>query len=394
MKVILNHLFIVVFLCSAFAKADTAPSYDKECIYVAAKNGLNMRDAAGPMGNVIEKLPYGTKLDWTPPGTKDIKTYVMDNGKKVEGYWVKVWKSVPYQDLKDNTGGYVFSAYLKYHLKEIPSSSLYLFNHFSLQNRIAGDYFDASYDIDRDTFNYSAYIDCYPWYEEHYEEITAHKNDAEKYYSIPADTLKRYIKLEIVDYKDVISQRKETAFDLDYSFQPELLALDDDHNEFDFLKRYYLPLKNKDSVEVKAHTGEFPHNVEYIGEVKKQNKYLIAANFEGLEYAWIDQFTGERIPVMTPLISPDNSYGISHDTVYYEPGAQIGINYFDNKLQAYQSLHINFQSWVVSTSISDSFWVTNNAIVLKVYPIDNTIQEVEMDQPIQPHWQYLKLTIL
>lgn len=29
-----------------------------------------------------------------------------------------------------------------------------------------------------------------------------------------------------------------------------------------------------------------------------------------------------------------------------------------------------------------------------VHPIDNTVQEVDMDEPIQPQWQYLKLTIL
>ncbi|GAL73632.1 hypothetical protein JCM19275_2479 [Nonlabens ulvanivorans] len=93
-------LTVLLFLNYAFAKAYTAPSYDKECIYVIAKNGLNMRNAAGPHGNIIEKLPYGTKLDWSPPGSNDVKEYVVDDGKKLEGYWVKVWRSVPYEELK------------------------------------------------------------------------------------------------------------------------------------------------------------------------------------------------------------------------------------------------------------------------------------------------------
>ncbi|GAL73630.1 hypothetical protein JCM19275_2477 [Nonlabens ulvanivorans] len=120
------------------------------------------------------------------------------------------------------------------------------------------------------------------------------------------------------------------------------MSIDKSETEFDFLKRYYLPLKNGDSVEVKAHTGEFPHNVEYMGELKKQNKYLIAADFEGLEYAWIDQYTGERINGAIPNISPDNKYGVSHEVVYYEQGAQIAISWLDADLKTTKSLYVTF----------------------------------------------------
>ncbi|WP_405350650.1 hypothetical protein [Nonlabens sp. Asnod3-H03] len=387
-------LTVLLFLNYAFAKAYTTPSYDKECIYVIAKNGLNMRNAAGPHGNIIEKLPYGTKLDWSPPGSNDVKEYVVDDGKKLEGYWVKVWRSVPYEELKGNAEGYVFSAYLDYHLKEIPERSLYLYNHFSIQEEESQTYFESSYHIDKDTYNYSAYIDCYPWYDEHHGYHTARTNSDESYISQPADTLQNFIKLELVEYNKVIKEKKKTDFDLDYGFQPNLLSIEKSETEFDFLKRYYLPLKNGDSVEVKAHTGEFPHNVEYMGELKKQNKYLIAADFEGLEYAWIDQYTGERINGAIPNISPDNKYGVSHEVVYYEQGAQIAISWLDADLKTTKSLYVNFQSWVVSSSLNDSFWISDNEIILMVHPIDNTVQEVDMDEPIQPQWQYLKLTIL
>ncbi|WP_105070392.1 SH3 domain-containing protein [Nonlabens arenilitoris] len=387
-------LFIVVLLLHAFAKAYTLTSYDKECIYVIARNGLNMRDAAGPQGNIIEKLPYGTKLDWSPPSSTDKKVYVIDDGEKIEGYWVKVWRSVPYQELKGNPEGYVFSAYLDYHLKEIPERSLYLYNRFSIQEEQSQTYFESSYHIDKDTYNYSAYIDCYPWYDEHFGYHSASNNSKEMYISQPADTLKSFIKLELVDYNKVIKQKKKTDFDLDYSFQPELLPINKNESEHNFLKRYYLPLKNGDSLEIKAHTGEYPHCVEYIGELKKQNKYLVVADFEGLEYAWINQLTGERINGAFPKVSPNNRYGVSHEIVYYEDGAQIGISWLDANLKATKSLYINFQSWIVSSSLDDSFWISDNEIILMVHPIDNTIQEVEMDEPMEPQWHYLKLTIL
>jgi hypothetical protein len=50
MKAIYYVVFIGVFLCFAFAKAETTTSCDKECIYVAAKSGLNMRNTAGQKG--------------------------------------------------------------------------------------------------------------------------------------------------------------------------------------------------------------------------------------------------------------------------------------------------------------------------------------------------------
>lgn len=54
-------------------------------------------------------------------------------------------------------------------------------------------------------------------------------------------------------------------------------------------KAVLFAFKNGDSLEIKAYTGEYPHNVEYIGELKARNKYLIASDFEGLSYAWMDQ---------------------------------------------------------------------------------------------------------
>jgi hypothetical protein len=101
----------------------------------------------------------------------------MDNGEKLEGYWVRVRRSVPNRDLKGNPGGYVFSAFLSYHLKEISERSLYLYNHFSIQENATEIYFSAEYHLDKDTHYYSAYIDCYPWYEEHHADLSASNNN-------------------------------------------------------------------------------------------------------------------------------------------------------------------------------------------------------------------------
>lgn len=390
MKANLNILLIVVFLCSAFAKAESIPAYDKECIYVVAKNGLNMRETPDAKGKILARLPYGTKLDWTPPGSNDIKTYVIDNGKKIEGYWVKVWRSVPYKELEGNQGGYVFSAYLSYHLKEIPERSLYLFNSIAVKDREAGKSMEGFYNINKDTYNYSAYLDCYPWYDEH---PGAFHNSGSKHISNGNEFLKKQIRLELVDYKEVVELKKETDYELDYSFKPKRIPLKKKHKGLQLFK-YYLPLKNGDSVEVRPQTGEYPMDKVYVGEFKKQEKYLLVQYFEGIEYYYIDKVTGEFTDQNILNGSPCENYCVYHGNSYIDSGAEIYISYLDNNKTQGKSLFINFQSWQVSENLQDSFWISDNEIILKVHPIDNKIQEVEMDQPVEPHWQYLKLTIL
>lgn len=395
-------LTVLLFFNYAFAKpacralagrAETKPLYDKECIYVIAKNGLNMRDAAGPEGNVITKFPYGTKLDWSPPGSNDVKTFVVDNGKKLEGYWVKVWKSVPYKDLKGNPGGYVFSAYLRYHLDELPEAALYLFNEFSYKNAVQEDLYNAYYQVDEDTYNYSAYIDCYPRYQEHVEPLTVNNRMESEYGDAAAAFLKSKIKIEAVELEEVIHKKKISPYDIDYSNKPEYIYTEGNEKDggwFDF----YLPLDDGSTKKIGTWRGEFTSSNYYVGFIKGLNCYLIYNDFEGITYYGIDRTTGNRKEI-TINVSHNGMYAVQYDNHFLGYNAQLQIKYLNKDLTAHQFLNIEFQSWVIDEDLKSSFWISDTVIILKVHPIDSAVTGTYYDDRKEEHsWQYLKLTIL
>lgn len=386
-------LTVLLFFNYAFAKAETKPLYDKECIYVIAKNGLNMRDAAGPEGNVITKFPYGTKLDWSPPGSNDVKTFVVDNGKKLEGYWVKVWKSVPYKDLKGNPGGYVFSAYLSYHLDELPEAALYLFNEFSYKNAVQEDLYNAYYQVDEDTYNYSAYIDCYPRYQEHVEPLTVNNRMESEYGDDAAAFLKSKIKIEAVELEDVINKKKISLYEIDASHKPEYVYTEGNEINGGWFK-FDLPLNNGSIKTIEAWQGEFSYNYHYLGKIQALNLYILYADFEGREYYGIDMKTGNKKQVHLN-ISPQSHYSVEFGHFYMETGAQLEIKYLDKNLDLQKHLSINFQSWEIDEDLSSSFWFSDTEIILKVHPIDSAVTGTYYDDRKEEHsWQYLKLTIL
>nr|WP_042286535.1 SH3 domain-containing protein [Nonlabens ulvanivorans] len=386
-------LTVLLLLNYAFAKAETTPSYDKECIYVVAKSGLNMRDVAGPDGNVIMKLPYGTKLDWSPPGSRDVKTFVIDNGKKLEGYWVKVWKSVPYEDLKDNPGGYVFSAYLSYHLDDLPLLSLYLFNDFSYIDCNYESLYSATYQVNEDTYNYSAYIDCYPRYQEHVEPLTVINRMKSEYGDDATAFLKSKIKIEAVELEDVIHKKKISPYDIDESNKPDYIYNDGNENDGGWFK-FNLPLKNGTVKTIEPWQGEFSYNHHYLGKIEALNLYVLYADFEGREYYGIDMETGEKKQIHLN-IAPKSHYSVEFGHFYMVSGAQLEVKYLDKNLVLQNALSINFQSWEIDEELSSSFWISKNELILKVHPIDSAVTGTYYDDRKEEHsWQYLKLTIL
>lgn len=352
-----------------------------------------MRDVAGPEGNVITKFPYGTKLDWSPPGSRDVKTYVIDNGKKLEGYWVKVWKSVPYEDLKGNPGGYVFSAYLSYHLEDLPESALYLFNEFGYKNASQDILYSAYYEVDEETYNYSAYIDCYPRYQEHVEPLTINNAIKSDYGNDAMTFLKSKIKLEPVELENVIHKRKSSTYDIDYSNKPEYIYTEGNAKDGGWFK-FDLPLKNGLTKTIEPWLGEFSYNHHYLGKIEALNLYVLYADFEGREYYGIDMNTGKKRQVHLN-ISPQSDYSVEFGHFYMETGAQLEIKYLDSNLDSHEYLSINFQSWEIDGNLNSSFWISDKELILKVHPIDSAVTGTYYDDRKEEHnWQYLKLTIL
>lgn len=89
-----NSILIVALLSVLTVSAQESP------LYVAAKGGLNIREKAEANARVLDKIPYGTKINLLP---------MEENSKKVTtegltGYWRKV--------TYNNKTGYIIDAYL------------------------------------------------------------------------------------------------------------------------------------------------------------------------------------------------------------------------------------------------------------------------------------------
>jgi uncharacterized protein YgiM (DUF1202 family) len=87
MKANLNHLLLVVFLCSAFVKAQLKTN---TCYFINAENGLNLREGPSLSHKIAGKYRYGTQVKVIENVPSVGKTYVIDDGKKVYGSWVRV----------------------------------------------------------------------------------------------------------------------------------------------------------------------------------------------------------------------------------------------------------------------------------------------------------------
>lgn len=372
---------VLLFLISLFSNAVTA-SYDKECIYVAARNGLYLRESPDPTGKIIEKLPYGTKLQWTPPGNTP-KNYVIDNGKKVDGTWVRVERSLAYDQLRKAVSGYVFSAYLTYHLDSIPQSSLLLFD--ELYYTSANHTISARYEIDEHEYNYSAYIDCYPRYETHRENLILTNT------SNPYSFLSSKIELRLIDQDSMLLQSRKliTGYEIDSSYQPKRIKQHLDDVLYDFK----LPLKNGDSLLIQAHRGEFEYQETYVGAIPNHSMYVVASYFEGVEYAIYSSLDGSLISSDLPFYSPSSLYNVRLDTPYLGYGTSMSISYCDTSMNVTARLQVQFQSWVVDPDLTSMFWIGEHQLVFRAHPVDNSLQVVEMDEAISPHWQYVLLDI-
>jgi hypothetical protein len=134
MKYIKIFILIIV-VCSCNSKAKSSPIVknniternvlsksikknvqNNEVYFVTAPNGLILRNAPNSNSNRIGKLPYGTTLKVLE--TTKIKHHVIDNGKELNGVWVKVkFSNFPFAISNKNLGydgvGYVFNQFIE-----------------------------------------------------------------------------------------------------------------------------------------------------------------------------------------------------------------------------------------------------------------------------------------
>ncbi len=125
MRVNKRFIFVVIFIFSAFAKAQQERP---KCYFINAENGLNLREGPSQNHKVIDKLTYGAQVLVIEAESADSLEYVLDNGSKRYGNWVEVRPTFLYNyDYYRDRKTYLFDAFLTKHLTQYPEQSLHNF---------------------------------------------------------------------------------------------------------------------------------------------------------------------------------------------------------------------------------------------------------------------------
>jgi len=298
----------------------------------------------------------------------------------------RLWITVYDGDLR----GYVHYDYVTKHLEKIPKSSLYLSYQVYIDKLLIRYPDEKPQD-----FNFNNRTTCYQFYSKNitYPQVTYLLNDIERAYIATdknanlTDTIKSYIKLELVDssnFSEVSNQYK-----IDTTFQPNK-----SRNE-KYLAGFYLPINNGiDSIGIFDQEYEVHIYKRYIGELKYSNQYLISEDYEGSIFYTIDKMTGEKKPHYGGYISPNNQYSVSlgiHYTFDGDDAATVSINLKDAGKalkNGTKSLSMAFKSWIPDLETNSAYWISNNELMIRCFPRDNYryLQN--------PNYQYIKLTIL
>ncbi|QXP78430.1 MULTISPECIES: SH3 domain-containing protein [Winogradskyella] len=395
-------IIIISILISQYTFADCY------CLYVNAINGLNLRESPSFDSKVLKKLPFGTRIvgtKWKQHSNWKSKPVIsiIDNGKEVKGYWVRVGKQ-----LKENgeyINGYVFDAYLSEHLNEIPKSSLYLYKRLMIidsSKKIFNIEYIPEYDnsawsnsVCQKHFSCCAPInDCEARYEKEpyipYSFIN-NKQDSIDTKSSKLDTLKHYIKIEKINVNNY--KRLKSKFEIDTVFQPKIIK------ESYLIKHFYLKIKKgQDSICIRDTEGEGYTSHNYIGEIKALNKYLIKECYESCSVYTIDKENGEKEYFSgIPYISPNGTYQIScsyNDFQMLDNSLTTTLSIVRKDRKLY-SISIDFKSWIPAKGIDNIFWVSENEFIVKVSPVDNYVTSY-LDNHKEPlkNYEYLKIKIL
>ncbi len=205
------------------------------------------------------------------------------------------------------------------------------------------------------------------------------------------DTLKHYIKLEIVN--DIKKYTKiKNPYDLDKTT-----------SKVKFYKNgsFDLPIKKgnkKKHIQSEKSIEAYIEYFNYVGEINAINKYVIKSFFETLTHFFIDKNSGERTEIGTggfPHFSPDKKILVdlfpNTATYQHNESAELTIVHLKNKGKSNKPiLRVNFKSWMPSEEPSHFFWISNSELIFRAYPVRKYIKEGD---PKKLEFQYLKLTI-
>lgn len=364
MKTTYYIVFIGVFLCFAFAKAQLEQD---TCYFILAQNGLNMRSGPGTAYNVVQKLPYGAQLKVVSIIPLTAETFVLDDGKKKYGQWVEVRPT--FFEFHVDQPQYVFDVFLTKHLTTIPVESIHNFVEI---------YDNAAHDD--------------------YETVTSVSSRREmdrgcdvRYDYNPAakEALIEIIQFEIVNRDNYINQKIIGNYDIDTTWQPEKFKLENKYRPVEW-EQYYLPIKNgADSVLIKDHTGEWASKTAYYGQIHELDSYLISGFAEDAEVILVNRTTGKRSMLSSgfPKISPNGAYLISEYFNIFDNTTYFSLREFDEEAIPKGYL-ISFSSWICA---GEFFWIKENEFIMGVLPMDSLFRNPEFNNKSKVI--YLKGTI-
>ena len=202
------------------------------------------------------------------------------------------------------------------------------------------------------------------------------------------EALKKFISLELVD-ENIKDFKIHNKYEITHKSNIKI-------NEFG---EFYLPINNKkDSIHFKDTPIEaYTTTYSYVGEIEHFDSYLLLEFFEQPAYFLINRKDGSKSYMSSglPNYSPSGMILLNMftDTATYQHNESTVLSIIkkDKYNEAEQILSVSFKSWAVSPNPDDYFWISENEIVFKVYPIRKFIFE---PNPNVLKSQYLKMKIL
>lgn len=269
-------------------------------------------------------------------------------------------------------------------VSKIPESCLYYFYEFSFSKNNKS--FQIRYPEE------TRYISGKAPYSSYYSENESVPYNVSNGSQIKAEVyekeLKKHISLELVDEK-IKDFKKHNKYEITNKLNIKTNKLGE----------FYLPINNKkDSILFKDTSIEaYTTTYSYIGEMEYFDSYLVKAFFEQPTYFLINKKNGSKTDISSgiPNYSPNGMYfvNIFTNTATYQhnESAYLSLIKKNENNTVEKRISVSFKSWAPSSNYEDYFWISENEIVFKIFPIRKYIEE---PNPNLLKSQYLKLKIL
>jgi hypothetical protein len=269
-------------------------------------------------------------------------------------------------------------------INQIPESCLYYFYEFSFSKN--NEFFQIKYPEETRFISGKAPYNSY-YSENESVPYNVHNGNQVKP-EVYAQELKKHINLELVDEK-IKALKKYNKYGITHKTKIKT-------NKFG---EFYLPINNKkDSILFKDTPIEaYTTTYSYIGEMEYFDSYLVEEFFEQPSYFLINKKNGSKTYISSaiPNYSPNGMYLVdlftNTATYQHNESAFLSVIRKNENTKTEKSFSVSFKSWALSSNYEDYFWISENEIVFKVFPIRKYIKEP--DQNLLKS-QYLKLKIL